>query len=182
MPKPHLITEFLHDSKVASVKSSSRFISKYICKRIDFSKNLTIVEYGPGNGVLTKEILKCMDSDSRIIAIETNEKLALFLKNIKDKRLIVVKDNAKNVENILDKLNIKKADYIISGVPFSMINLNDRNEIIRKTKDVLSNKGSFFVYQFRKDIEKDLDKYFSNIKKHYEIRNIPPLIIFECKK
>ena len=182
MVKVSLFHEFLHDKKVASIFPSSKKTVDYICNLINFNKNLIIVEYGPGNGALTKEILKLMNNHSRIIAIETNKKLALFHKNIKDKKLIVVRDNAKNVENILNKLNIKKVDYVISGIPFSMINLSDRNKIIKKTKDVLSDKGTFFVYQFKKDIEKDLDKYFPNIKKHHEIINIPPLIIFECEK
>ncbi|PIN91942.1 hypothetical protein COU56_04335 [Candidatus Pacearchaeota archaeon CG10_big_fil_rev_8_21_14_0_10_31_9] len=182
MPKPHLITEFLHDPKVASVKPSSKFISKFICKKIDFNKNITIVEYGPGTGALTKELLKNINTNSRIIVVENNPKFALFLNKVNDFRLVVVSDSAENIESILSRLNVEKVDYFISGIPFSMIKKDVKNKIIEKTEEMLADGGYFFVYQFRKNIEKDLRKHFFKIKRHYEIRNIPPLVIFECKK
>ncbi|MBS3072417.1 methyltransferase [Candidatus Pacearchaeota archaeon] len=182
MPKPHLITELLHDHKVASIKNSSNFVSKHICRRIDFSKNLTIIEYGPGTGALTKSILKFMNEGSKIVAIETNKILSGYLKELGDERLIVVNDNVLNVENILNKLKISKVDYIISGIPFSMISRDDKNKILEKSKSILSKDGKLLVYQVRKGIEKDLGNYFKIIDKKFEIRNIPPLVIFECGK
>mgnify|MGYP000483529453 CR=1 FL=1 len=41
---------------------------------IDFSKTLTIVEFGPGNGSLTKDLLTNLSSDSQLISFEINEK------------------------------------------------------------------------------------------------------------
>ncbi|MEK6890796.1 MAG: rRNA adenine N-6-methyltransferase family protein [Nanoarchaeota archaeon] len=180
--KPILIREFIRDKRVASIKSSSRFVAKQICDMINFNKNLVIIEYGPGNGVITKEILKRMNKDSRLLVIETNEKFCIFLSKIKDDRLIVINNEAGNVKEILNKSNVNGVDYIISGIPFSMIKNNVQEKILSETKNILNENGSFIVYQIKAEIERNLRKYFSNIKKHREIRNIPPLVIFECKK
>jgi len=180
--KPILIKEFIKDKKVASIKSSSKFTAKYICGKINFNKDLVIAEYGPGNGVITLEILKRMSGGSKIIAIETNRILSNYLKEMGDERLIVVNDNVLNVENILNKLKINKVDYIISGIPFSMISGYDKNKILEKSKSILSKDGKLLVYQVRKGIGKDLANYFKIINKKLELRNIPPLVIFECGK
>lgn len=182
MAKPHLLSAFLQDHKVASIKSSSVFITKYICKRMDFDKEIIIVEYGPGTGALTKKFLKLMNKGSKLVIIETNEKFSSYLKKINDKMLIVVNDSAKNVDNILERLKIKKVDYVISGIPFSMTSDEEKEIIIKKTKDILDENGKFFVYQFKKEIEDDLEKCFMVKSKKLEVRNIPPLIIFECEK
>jgi len=182
MVRTLLLKEFLKDKKVGSIKSSSKFLVKAICDRIDFNGNKLIVEYGPGTGVLTKAILKKMNFKSKFIIIETNKKFVSALEMINDKRLIIINDSAENIEKIMRNLGINKADYVISGIPFSFLKNASKEKIITGTKKILLDKGYFFVYQVRKIIEKDLKKYFSKIKKHYEVRNIPPLIIFECEK
>lgn len=182
MKKTILIKEFLKDKKVASVKNSSRFVSNYLCDKINFSGKKVIFEYGPGTGVLTNKLLEKMNKNSMLIVIETNFNLSELLKEVEDHRLVVIHDSVENIDNILKRLKIKEVDYVISGIPFSMLKPKTKNKILELTKNVLSKNGRFFVYQFRKSIEKDLNRYFKVLDKHLEVRNIPPLMIFECGK
>ena len=71
------IVNFIKDKNIASVTPTSQFGVKRILKKINFEKDLTIVEYGPGTGVITKALLKKMPKNAKLIAIDTN---AAFIK------------------------------------------------------------------------------------------------------
>ena len=49
-----------------------------------------IVEYGAGNGNITREILKKIPASGRVVAIELNKPLFKKLSEIKDKRLLAL--------------------------------------------------------------------------------------------
>lgn len=174
--------EFIKDKNVASAVPSFSFAVKHLCKNINFSTKKIIIEYGPGTGVFTKYLLKKLSSESKLIVIESNNNLANYLKEIDDKRLIVVNDSVLNIKEILKDIKIEKADYVISGIPFSFLDIIQRDNLLKNTKKILDKNGKFFVYQVKKSIENDLKNYFKIISKKFEIRNIPPLYIFECRK
>ena len=59
----------IKDKKVASIYPSSKFLIKKICNKINFNNEITIIEYGPGTGAITKELLKKMNKNSMLVAI-----------------------------------------------------------------------------------------------------------------
>ena len=77
---------------------SSRFLVKKILMDIDFSTSEVIVEYGPGNGTITKEILKKLKPSAILICFEINETFLLDLRKIENKQLIVLNASAENVK------------------------------------------------------------------------------------
>ena len=57
--KLKFISNFIKNPKeVAAISTSSRYIINKIIENIDFENAACIVEYGPGVGTITKEILK----------------------------------------------------------------------------------------------------------------------------
>jgi len=91
-------------------------------------------------------------------------------------------ESASNVKEILKKENVKRADYIISGIPFSHFDKKLRNKILRATKGILNTDGKFFAYQCSWILKKYLDRNFDSVKLGFEPLNIPPLFIFEAVK
>jgi phospholipid N-methyltransferase len=173
---------FMEDKMVAAVLPTSPFGVKKLCRAIDFGKNITIVEYGPGNGVFTKFLLKNINSSSKIIAIESNPRFVEMLKDIKDPRLVTVHNEVQNLNEILKNLNQPAIDYIISGIPFSYIEEEQKRRIIENTYQSLASGGKFLVYQYSSHIKKYLSQYFQSIHSTFEILNIPTLFIFEAVK
>src|SRR5262249_25646545 len=107
---------------LGSIVPSSRFLIKQLLEPINWSNARVIVEYGPGVGGITAEVLERLRPDGTMIAIETNPAFVKFLKSsFQDKRLHVVEASAESVADILRQLGHSKADYIISGIPFSTI-------------------------------------------------------------
>lgn len=179
---PNLLKCFLKDKNVASVIPTSKSNVKYLCNKINFERHITIIEYGPGTGVFTKYLLNKLTKKSKIIAIETNKQLTTHLTKIKDKRLIIINESAENIKNILKKLKIRRADYIISGIPFSLIKKQAKQKIIRDSYKLLTPEGKFLIYQTSPKIKKDLKKQFEKVDSKLKLINIPPLIMIEAGK
>jgi len=182
------------DPLVSSITPTSIFGIKRLCQNINFENTNLIVEYGPGGGVITKYLLSKMPPHAKLIAIENNESFYNALcHTIKDERLILVHDSAENVVELLQSLYQQnmiisdKAEHIISGIPFSMFPLQLKNKILHATQNSIKADGSFIVYQFlismsygKKDIKRKIREYFNVFRSVIEVRNVPPLRIFEC--
>lgn len=183
MNKFKFFVNFLKDPHIAAVFPSSRFVSRKVLNLIPFYKVKTIIEYGPGTGAITKEILKKLGKDGKLIAVERNEKFYQVLEKINDPRFYLFHDDAKNIETHLKKLNIQKADVVLSAIPISYLNQDQKNELLQKTKTILSTEGKFIIYsQHTFHARSLLKKFLGNARLHIELRNIPPALIFEATK
>lgn len=160
---------------------SSRFLVESMLKRIDWSRARVIVEYGPGVGNITGQILKRMRPDARLVVLETNGDFIQFLRqSFSDARLHVAHESAEEVNRILDQLNLQPADYVISGIPFSLLPEEVRQSIIHKTHAVLRPDGAFLVYQFSNAVHPYLRRTFRSVRHNFEIRNILPAHLYHC--
>jgi len=57
---------------LGSVIPSSRFLVKHVLSLVDWERARVVVEYGPGVGTITQEILKRIRPDATLVAIELN--------------------------------------------------------------------------------------------------------------
>lgn len=171
---------FCKDKGIASITPSSTFAVKRICNKIDFTKDRVIVECGPGNGVFSFALLRRLNSGSKLILIEANRDFAGYLnRRIRDRRVAVFHDNAINIHSIVNQCEIKTADYVILGIPFSFSDHGQNHSIIAHCKQALKKGGKLLVYQYSPRIKKYLRKHFDHIHLEMEVFNIPPLFIFE---
>jgi phospholipid N-methyltransferase len=182
---------FLRDKNVASITPTSPFGVKHVCRKIDFSKARLIVEYGPGAGVFTDYLLKNIHPNAHLVLIERNPDMYKCLqKAFQDDRVKLFNDNAQNIGNLLNGRSNgqlpSQANYIISGIPFSYIDAQGRDDIIRQTHQALSEGGKFLAYQtfYQKDehLLHHLQTYFQQVRSEFEILNIPPMRIYEAVK
>ncbi len=178
----NFLKNFFNDVKVASITPSSGFSVKRLGKKIDFSKRIVIVEYGPGSGAFSKHFLEKMGPDSKLILIETNKDFVDQLAQIPDERLSVFQDSAENVNKILDQCNEPSADYIVTGLPFSYFSKEERETIVQNSYNSLRPGGKLIAYQFNFGMKEAFEPHFDELKKDFEPLNLPPLFIFEAFK
>jgi phospholipid N-methyltransferase len=173
---------FRHPRMLGSIIPSSRFLIKQLMQPIDWERAQVIVEYGPGVGGITAEILRRMRPDARLIAIETNPEFVSFLRSsLPDPRLHVAEASAESVREILGQLGVSKANYIISGIPLGSMPQALREVILRKTAQALDPTGSFLVYQFTTRALPDLKRIFGYVKRKFEPLNVLPAHLFFCQ-
>lgn len=175
---------FLDDPAVAAVTPSSKFIVERVIKGMNLDEAKTIVEYGAAQGVITKQILKKMRPDAKLVAIEFNQKLFEELTaTVKDERLIPVHGDVREIDKILAQVGVAApVDAITSGVPFSYFSNRGRHELLLKTSEMLRPGGRFVPYQVTTHLIPLLKDYFSDVDTQFEVRNIPPHFVFTAIK
>jgi len=167
---------------LGSIVPSSRFLIKQLLEPINWGRARVIVEYGPGVGTITAEVLRQLRSDATLIAIEMNPDFVRYLSSsLSDRRLRVVAGSAEQVDEILRRFGFTRADYIISGIPFSTIPAPVREQILRKTCDVLEPGGAFLVYQFSTRVLQDLKRVFGYVGRRFQPLNVLPAHLFICQ-
>lgn len=172
---------FKHPRMLGSLIPSSRFLINGLLKQIDWNRARVIVEYGPGVGTITSEILRRLQPEERLIVFETNAEFVRYLRrSLPDPRLHIVHGSAERVGEVLAELGLEAADYIISGIPFSVMPPAARDGILRQTQAALRPNGRFLVYQFSPAVLPHLNEIFSEVRKGFEPLNILPAWLYFC--
>ena len=173
---------FRHPFMLGSIWPSSKYLVDEVLRPINWNSAAVIVEYGPGVGTFTGEILKRMRPDAHLVAIETNPAFVRLLRGeYQDPRFHVALESAANVGAILAGLNLPQANYIISGIPLGSMPEALRTDIVTKTREALVPGGRFLVYQFTSRVLPQLQHTFGDVQRGMEPRNIPPAHLFVCE-
>jgi phospholipid N-methyltransferase len=170
-----------HPYMLGSIIPSSRFLVNQVLEPVDWQRARVIVEYGPGVGTFTSEILRRMRSDAQLVAIETNRDFVRFLRrSLPDTRLQVVHGSAAEVQAVLRRLGLPAARYIISGIPLGSMPDATRADIVAQSRAALEPGGTFLVYQFTARALPVLQRTFGDVQRVFERRNLPPAQVFVC--
>lgn len=180
MRKMDFLKNALSDLKIGALFPSSRSAARTILKQLPKNAQY-ILEFGPGDGILTKKILRELSPSGKIIGIELNNKFVQELNTIRDSRLSIVEGEV--LEVLFQKaLKNESFDAIISGIPFSLMPKERRRKILVKTHELLKPGGVFIAYQTTPLLHTLLKKYFKKVSLLFEPRNLPPYFIMTAKK
>jgi phospholipid N-methyltransferase len=170
-----------HPLMLGSFIPSSRFLIRTVLGELDFDRARVIVEYGPGVGTFTHAILARMRPDAMLVALETNREFVDFLqRSTPDPRLQVIHGSAAAVQGALKAHGVRKADFVISGIPFSTLPAAEREAVLHATRAVLQPQGAFLVYQFSPMVLASLRQVFTQVRRGFQPLNMPPAQLFYC--
>jgi phospholipid N-methyltransferase len=117
--------------------------------------------------------------DATLVTVDTNADFTNFLKDsIDDPRLVAVTGSAAEIERILEERGLGKADYVLSGLPFSTLPLGVGDAIAQATANVVRPGGAFLVYQFSPKVRDFIAPFFERIERGFEWVNVPPATLF----
>jgi len=166
---------------LGSLVPSSRFLVNDLLGQVNWDRARVFVEYGPGVGTITQQVLKRMHPDATLVAIELNQDFVSFLQEeIDDPRLRVVCGSALEVRKLLAGLDMHSADYIISGIPYSLIPDPTRRQILEESRQLLHPEGALLVYQFTRTVLPHLQSVFGSVEQAFQPLNILPARLFYC--
>ena len=167
---------------LGSLIPSSRFLVNHVLAEVDWGRARVFLEYGPGVGTFTTEILRRMRPDAVLIAVETNADFVRFLRGkVRDHRLHVIHGSAADADAGLAGLGLSRADYVISGIPYTTMPAELRERILRKTHSLLDANGAFLVYQFTRAVLPYLLEVFESVHQDFEPLNVMPARLFFCR-
>jgi phospholipid N-methyltransferase len=166
---------------LGSVVPSSPFLVNDMMSQVDWNRARVLVEYGPGVGTFTREILKRMRPDAVLVAIELNTDFVEYLsEHVCDPRFRVVHGSAARVRSILAEQNLPPADCIISGLPYFNMSDSVRREILDESRLALQAEGSMVLFQYTRKLQPYLESSFSSVTLNFQLFNILPALIFHC--
>ncbi len=102
-PKKKLGQNFLVDNNVLQKITSA----------VNATKSDIILEIGPGQGTMTKELVKM----APVVAIELDKELSIYLDSIKEANIIYEDILNINIETILEEYTYKEA-FIVANIPY----------------------------------------------------------------
>jgi phospholipid N-methyltransferase len=164
--------------QVASIIPSSKALVKKVARKMDFSEPRIIAEYGPGEGVHSREIASRMSADSQLLLFELDPAFSRDLQRqfADDPRVHVVNGDAAKLPDELNRLGIGKCDYILSGIPFSILPIKKKRALLEKTYEALADGGRFIIYQVTNELRQHAT-IFDRAESQYVLQNIPPMFI-----
>jgi phosphatidylethanolamine/phosphatidyl-N-methylethanolamine N-methyltransferase len=177
------LKEFLkHPLQIGSIVPSSRFMEKAILDSAKVHSANTIVELGCGTCGTTRAILKAMAPQATLLSIEINPRFYAMLSKIKDERLVAHLGSAEQLNEILQQHGLESPDVIISGIPFSTMKNGTGERIVQEIDRSLAPNSRFVAYQVRSRVADLCRPHLGAEKALLEVRNIPPMRVYQWEK
>lgn len=169
--------------QIASIIPSSKTLVERVANKMDFSQPRIIAEYGPGEGVHSREIASRMDAQSRLFLFELDPAFSRDLKRqfADDPRVVVINRDAASLTEELARHGVEKCDYILSGIPFSILEIKKKRALLQDTYDMLKAGGAFIIYQVTNELRQHAT-FFDRAESEYCLQNIPPMFITVFQK
>ena len=166
--------------RIAYILPSSKILVRKAADKIDFTKPSTIVEFGPGEGCHTRELVRRMHPESRLLLFELDPQLAEHLHDQfdGDKRVEILNIDAIHIKRELRNRGIEYCDYVVSGIPFSCVEVNKKRSMVRAVFDALAPNptSAFIIYQVTNELKQHA-KMFPRTESEYFVPNVPPMIL-----
>ena len=173
----------LHPRSVGAIAPSSRNLAVHMMDPIDFNRAECIVEYGPGTGSFTEEIIRRKKPDTLFLMIEKNREFARELKaryqgdSFAAQNIHVIYGGAENASRYLAGLGRKHADYVISGLPFTSLPKDLSTQVFLETQKILGDRGAFITFQYTLVKLPFFLEYFNLQACPHILKNLPPAYV-----
>ena len=169
--------------KNGSLIPSSKYLGNMMLKNVIMRPNVIVAELGAGTGAFTNMILSKMPKNGKLLVFEINPVLVKHIQiKIVDPRVTIIKDDAINIKTHLQKIQVKKPDYIISSIPIGNMTRTARKLLLLTIYDCLNDNGLFIQFQYFLASLLPVRKIFKTSIVGYEYRNMPPAFVYNCRK
>lgn len=180
------LLEAARNRQVASVAPTSGPSVRHICRPIPTDRPAVVLELGPGTGAFTRWLLRILPPESHLIAIELNKEFVKDLRKRAGKfttrgcRFHCIHGDAAEMQSWLSHFDHQHADYIVSGIPFSLLEPDQRRSIVEGAVQSLHPQGEMIVYQCTFLMKDLLEEHFHQVLLDRCFLNLPPLCVMRC--
>ena len=151
-----------------------------VSDKMDLSRPVVVAEYGPGEGCHTREMLKRAHPESKFLLFELDPEFCQDLERqfADDPRVTVINGDCATLPEELARQNLSHCDYVLSGIPFSILEINKKRQVLRETYKALVPGGDFIIYQVTNELRAHcVPDIFPRADSEYCLINVPPMFI-----
>lgn len=175
-------------SSVGAIAPSSRYLAQEMVAWFDWDHARGVVEYGPGTGVFTAEIVRNLHPDAKFFAIERDPELVATVRQ-RLPQVSVFEDSVVNVPQLCQEMQIDQVDAIVCGLPWASFPEELQRQCIDAMMQVLRPGGQFATFAYWQGLllpagqrfRRRLSETFSSVHQSRTVwRNLPPAFVYRC--
>lgn len=173
--------------EIGAIAPSSPALAREVAASIDWNLVRTVVEYGPGLGAITGELVP-RTAGKEFFAIEVNEAYAdRFAQSYPDVSLY--RDSVANIVSICAERGIEEIDCVVSGIPWANFSDRVQDELLDPMFEVLSERGQFVTFAYMHGLalpagrrfREKLGRRFRTVDRSRVVWwNTPPAVVYRC--
>ncbi len=173
---------------VGAIWPSSPALARRLLEGHDLARARVVVELGPGTGAFTRFIDPALGPDALALALEVDEQAAARLRR-EYPRWKVIHDSAERIAEHLAAHGAKRADAILSGVPWAAMPPDAQESILGQVARALAPEGRFSTFTYVTSpwtrrgaaCARLLRRLFGRVETSPVVwRNLPPAFVYHC--
>lgn len=174
---------------VGALVPSSAMLARALLEGCALRSAKTVVELGPGTGAVTRFILDRIGRHTTFVALELDPQATQNLK-ARFPGLSVYSDSAGQLEIYLRRHGRKKADCIVSGLPWAAMPTETQDDIFDAILRSLKAGGTFTTFAYlhaswlptARRFRQRLATHFNSVQVSRTVwRNLPPAYVYRCR-
>ncbi len=175
---------------IGAIAPSSPQLARRIIQGLGLDKASVVVEFGPGTGVCTDEILPRLGPNTRFLAIERNQGMYDEFRR-RHPGTTIVNDSAENARAICEARGMLPVDCIVSGLPWASFPDDLQDRLLDAILSVLKPGGDFVTFGYHigtwlkagKRFYAELPKRFERVERSEIVwQNFPPAFVVRSTK
>lgn len=180
MPKQNLLVELYSNLKTTGALSfSSRALVHKMVSQVDFQEARLLIEFGGGDGSITRGIINRMHPDAELLVFEINSSFCKEMEKEFDQANVrIINASASQLPTYIGD---QKVDFIFSSLPFSILSKEVCTEIFSVSKKSLKSGGAWIQISYSYFMKQRLKKYFEQVSVSGTLKNFPPAFVMLCK-
>lgn len=185
------LQEFLKAaSTTGAVLPSSPKLAELLVEKANVKNAAEILELGPGEGVVSREILKAKRKDSRFLAVEKNPRFVELLKQRNPEIPVIEGCGTRLTEHTKDH-EMHSVDSVVSCLPWASFPKELQTSILQQVLATLKPGGTFATFAYfgphwlpaGQSFRKMLGTAFSRIHmSRIELINFPPAFVYYSQR
>ncbi|MCD2187093.1 class I SAM-dependent methyltransferase [Actinomycetospora soli] len=174
---------------IGAVAPSGRALSDLLASVAPADRASTVVELGPGTGVVSQALRRRLPPEARHVAVELDRSMvSLLRRNLP--WLEVLEGDAKDLQKLLADVGITGVDAIVSGLPWTLFSREAQRGIMEQVNRVLVPGGVFTTFAYAHVMNLPTQRRFRDLLQESfdEVavtpivwRNVPPALAYQCR-
>lgn len=185
------LSEFAkHPRTTGAIAPSSAGLARAMVREAGLAGARAVIEYGPGTGVFTEEILRALPEGAKFFAIERNAELAAMVRR-RLPQVRLVEGCVSEVEQFAAGEGIERADAIVSGLPWAGFDAELQRMLMEPALRILKPGGRFVTFAYLhalnfpagRRFRRFLHEHFDSVSMSRPVwLNLPPALVYRCVK
>jgi phosphatidylethanolamine/phosphatidyl-N-methylethanolamine N-methyltransferase len=174
---------------IGAVAPSGRALCDLLASVAPVDPTATVVELGPGTGVVSQALRRRLPPETRHVAVEIDPGMVTHLLRTRP-WLEVVRGDAKDLQKLLADIGITQVDAVVSGLPWTLFSREAQRGIMEQVSRVLVPGGMFTTFAYshvmrlptQRRFRELLEESFDEVRVTSTVwRNVPPALCYQCR-